>query len=272
MKTICFSLAVIFLVACHPRRQEASQLLEFAPPANGLTARSTPVVSHAPPRPLETDRKLIREARLTIDVVSLKDVTDSVGEWLRQYHAYASNETQENQKYDLRKNMTIRVGEQEFAPMMKRLESLATRIVERSVTTQDVTLEYTDLEARLRSKKELELRYHDILKQARTVKDMLAIEEQLGAAREEIESMEVQFKRITNRTTYCTLVVAFVQRLEAPPTGGFAQELSAALNVGSRSVMNAVLACVSVWPWAFISMVIIGFIIRFRKRRMIATD
>jgi len=206
-----------------------------------------------------------------MDVTSLKKVTDSVTVLLRQYHAYASDESQENQRYDLRKNMTLRVGEQQFEPVMKRLEALATRIVERSVTTQDVTLEYTDLQARLRSKKELEVRYHEILRQAKTVKDMLAIEEQLGAAREEIESMEARFKRMTNRTTYCTLEVVFIQRLEAPPTG-FAQELMVALKDGWRSIMNAVLACVSVWPWAFVGFALIGFVVRFRKRRMVTMD
>ena len=268
MKTICFSLAVIVLMACS-RKEEILESVSFTA-ADKLT-----VADMAPHRkaammmspPVEADRKLIREARLQMDVTSLKGASDSVSLLLRQYNAYASNEAQENQSYDLRKTMTIRVGEEQFEPMMKRLEALATRIVERSVTTQDVTMEYTDLQARLGSKKELEVRYHEILRQAQTVKDMLAIEEQLGATREEIESMEERFKRMTNSTTYCTLDVVFIQRLEAPPTG-FAQEFSVALKSGWRSVMNAVLACVSVWPWAFVGFAAIGFVIRFRKRRM----
>ncbi|HEY5744641.1 MAG TPA: DUF4349 domain-containing protein [Chryseolinea sp.] len=271
MKTICFSLAVIILMACHSRNEEVSQVVKHAPAAVAEFAALPEVQDAALQVPLETDRKLIREARLQMDVTSLKNVTDSVSLLLRQYHAYASNEAQENQRYDLRKTMTIRVGEEQFEPLMKRLEALATRIVERTVTTQDVTMEYTDLQARLRSKKEMETRYREILKQAKTVKDMLTIEEQLGAAREEIESMEARLKRMTNLTTYCTLDVVFVQRLEAPPTG-FAQEFSVALNGGWRSIMNAVLACVSVWPWAFVGFVVIGFVIRFRKRRMLEMD
>ncbi|AYB32425.1 DUF4349 domain-containing protein [Chryseolinea soli] len=268
MKAICFSLAVITMMACHSRKDEVLKVAKFAVADETFNDMAAPTPQKMMmSSSVDTDRKLIREARLQMDVTSLKNISDSVNVLLRQYHAYASNEAQDNQRYDLRKSMTIRVGEQQFEPMMKRLEALATRIVERSVTTQDVTLEYTDLQARLRSKKELEVRYHEILRQAKTVKDMLAIEEQLGATREEIESMEARFKRMTNLTTYCTLDVVFVQRLEAPPTG-FAQEFGVALTNGWRSIMNAVLACVSVWPWAFVGFALIGFVIRFRKRRM----
>src|SRR5690242_12365647 len=104
MKTICFSLAVVTLMACHSRSEKEQQ--------EGKVMYSDMIVQAADDAPaaqnymtppaIETDRKLIREARLQMDVASLKNISDSVSVLLRQYQAYASNEAQENQRYDLR--------------------------------------------------------------------------------------------------------------------------------------------------------------------------
>jgi hypothetical protein len=57
-------------------------------------------------------------------------------------------------------------------------------------TGQDVTEEYIDLEARLRSKKALEAQFLEIMKQAHKISDALEVQSQIADVRADIERIE----------------------------------------------------------------------------------
>jgi len=270
MKKSYALLAAVLLMACqHSQRNEPvahAVMLQAPPPLlDAVSEAKDPSEQFA-----EEDRALIREAHMTLEVSRIKNVGDTVKRTLQQYHAYIANERRTIDERGIHNAMLIRVGDQQFEPLLRRLESMAIRVTDRSITTQDVTLEFTDLTARLASKKELETRYRQILQQAKTVKDMLAIEEQLGATREEIESMEARHKRMANQIAYCTVDVIFTERTIAPPTG-FARELNTAWNDGWKALTNLLLKTISLWPWLVLVASVVAVVIRHRvKRRALA--
>ena len=70
----------------------------------------------------------------------------------------------------------------------------------KNVSVQDVTEEYLDIEARLKTKKEVEARYIEILKsKTKTVEDVLKAEEQIRIIREEIEAREGRLNYLKNQ-------------------------------------------------------------------------
>ncbi len=73
---------------------------------------------------------------------------------------------------------------------MAELRKLAVRVEQESTTSQDVTEQYTDLQARLNNAKATEKQYLALLDKAATVEDMLSIQDSLSRVRTEIEQIQ----------------------------------------------------------------------------------
>ena len=72
------------------------------------------------------------------------------------------------------------------------------KVISKSVNANDVTEQYYDVKIRLENERQVEKRYLELLAQARTVKDILDIEEKLGKVRQEIESKEGRLRFSTD--------------------------------------------------------------------------
>lgn len=260
MKTILFALTSIILVACHNRQEVSSSermpmaVMEMSPP---------PVLEMMPERGV--DQKLIREAMLLFEVANVTSVYDSIKNLLPGLHAYIASERQTSDATSLEQNMEIRVREENFDRLIKRVISFATVVKTKTVDIEDVTASYIDTQARLKTKKELEARYHEILKQARTVKDILAIEEQIGSVREEIESMESRMTYLRDKTSFSTVKITFSERLADDP--GFGDKVAGAVNNGWHNLVMFLLSLISLWPVLVGVFGTLVIIIRYWKRR-----
>lgn len=83
----------------------------------------------------------------------------------------------------------------------------ATNVTSQSATTEDVTLRYTDLAARIAVKETEVSRLQSFMEEAETVEDMLAIEEKLSEAQYELDSAKSQQKVLSGQITYSEISV-----------------------------------------------------------------
>jgi len=113
-------------------------------------------------------------------------------------------------------NLTLRIPENNFSRVMNELETLGKA---RNIQTgsDDVTMQYVDLESRLNNQKAQEERLIEILEMAETVEDVLEIERELYRVRGEIESMTAQLNHLDDLVSLATIHVNL--REEAIPTG-----------------------------------------------------
>jgi len=74
-----------------------------------------------------------------------------------------------------------------------------------------VTEEFIDIQARIKTKKELENRYKELLAKANTVEELLSIEKELGTLRTEIESIEGRLKYLQDRVSLSSLTIEYYE-------------------------------------------------------------
>jgi hypothetical protein len=157
----------------------------------------------------ETDQKIIKTGYLDI-------VIDRVGETMTKLTAlttgkggYLQNssvsERKDGTKYG---SATIRIPAKEFENTMEEVKKLATSVTTETSSGQDVTEEYTDLEAQLHNAQAQETEYLNILKKATSVDDILNVQSYLGRVREQIETLQGRIKYLSNLTTYSTITVS----------------------------------------------------------------
>jgi hypothetical protein len=113
--------------------------------------------------------------------------------------------------------VTVKVPVNRFDEAMRRMKSVARVVLNESITGQDVTSEYVDVEARLKNKRSEEEAFTAILaKDAQKVSDILEVTRELSRVRGEIEQLEAQKKYLESQTDMAT-ISAFVS--EDPKIG-----------------------------------------------------
>jgi len=157
------------------------------------------------------DRKIIRDASLAIE-------TDSPTDGLRRITSIAeanggfivtSDFKQNDGGVQAKPSQTVtvvaRVPATRFDSALDQIHLVGNRVISEKVSGQDVSEEYLDLEARLRTKKALETQFLDIMKKAYKVVDALEVQGQLGEVRTEIERLEGRRRFLENQAALSTI-------------------------------------------------------------------
>lgn len=201
------------------------------------------------------ERKLIKNGDLSFETADVKQTKAAVEAICKELNAYIATENQNNYEERLQYNQTIRVPANRFDLLIQRLEPHALKIESKNINTQDVTEEFIDVEARLKTKKELESRYREILKQAKSVQDIISIESQIANVRSEIESMEGRLNYLKNQVGFSTLNVSYYETIGTD--FGFTTKVFRALRQGWDSLLSFFIILVNLWPFIII---VIGFV------------
>ena len=156
----------------------------------------------------EADQKIIKTGYLDLQVNDVAESVSKITAYTNGTGGFVeSSDAQEREDGSHYGNMTVRVLSANFETSMNEVASYATLVQTRSSQGQDVTEQYTDLEARLKNAQAQEQEYLKILKQATSVEDILAVQQYLGQVRQEIESYQGQIKYFSNQTSYSTITV-----------------------------------------------------------------
>lgn len=214
-------------------------------------------------RPYPADEKLIKMGSLEMKVSDLGETKVALAKILKTVEARTTAEMMRDTEDRKEMQLTIRVPAHRFDSLMMALEKLALRVDQQNISTDNVTEEFIDVEARLRTKRELENRYRELLQQARSVADLLAIEGQLASVRGEIESMEGRLKYLNDEVAMSTIQLTYYEALGVD--FGFGGKFVTSLQEGWDNLLGFMIFLVRIWP--FTIMVGVGGIWLVRKTR-----
>jgi len=101
-------------------------------------------------------------------------------------------------------HLRIRIPAKTFNETIGSLEKLG-KVKSKTVTGQDVTEEYIDVDARLKNKIVLRDNLKQLLEKATDVKDILAIETELNRVQGDVDSMEGRIKSLKEKVDFATV-------------------------------------------------------------------
>ncbi|MGE1163737.1 DUF4349 domain-containing protein [Peribacillus simplex] len=158
------------------------------------------------------DRMVIHQAQLQLKVKNLEKTQKKIERKVNEYGGYIveSNVYREDEER-VEGTITVRIPEARFQDFLVDTEGQASEVVGRNVTGQDVTEQYVDLKARLKSKRAVEERLLAFMQDAKKTEDLLKISSDLAAVQEEIEQLTGQMKYLENQTSYSTVTITLSQ-------------------------------------------------------------
>ena len=115
-----------------------------------------------------------------------------------------------------RATMTIRVPQEQFSVTLESIEALG-QVESQNLGSEDVTEQFIDLEARLKSALRQEESLLSLLGRAQSVSDVLTIERELNRVRSEIERFQGQLNFLERRVALATITVSLFTPAEERP-------------------------------------------------------
>jgi len=171
----------------------------------------------APAKPAEApavdDRKLIRNAQLDLEVKSYQAAMDQITALTKAAGGYVdTSNSQKGGNGKLQGTVVVKVLPQNLDAFLLKLRDLG-QVNNQSVSTDDVTKDYFDTQARLDNSRRMEEQLQELLKHANSkVADLLQVERELGRVRGEIEQMQGQLKLYDFQVQYATVTMQMKEK------------------------------------------------------------
>ena len=142
----------------------------------------------------QTQRKLVRSADLSIRTNAFDDALTHVQDQLSVMGGYIENLYQYGET-TRHISLNMRVPSEKLDEFLLSLEGTG-KVTNRSESTVDMTTEYTDNEARLKTLYEKRDRLNELMKQAENVSDLIEIESAIADTQYQIDSFETSQRSI----------------------------------------------------------------------------
>lgn len=171
----------------------------------------------AQPAQPPSQRLVIKNATISVQVESVAAAEASLRARAEQLGGYVvSVQTTGSDEYQS-SLVTFRVPAARFEEALAGVEGLARKVLARSVSGDDVTEEFVDLESRLRNLEATRDRLLDLLTRATRVEDALQVNQALTDVQGQIEQIRGRMQYLTQSAAFST-ITADLQPVPPPPT------------------------------------------------------
>lgn len=195
------------------------------------------------------EQKIIKTARLVFETNELEETHQKILKLTNKYKGLIQNDNSGKDYNRIYKNLTIRIPTENFQSFIDGISSGVDFFDQKEISQKDVAEEFVDLQARLKAKRELENRYLELLKQAKTVEDMLQLERELFNIREEIEARQGRLQFLENRVSMSTVTIDFYKTTaETGITQSYGQKIKNAFRGGWNGISVFFLGIIYLWP------------------------
>lgn len=212
---------------------------------------------------------VIRTAELRLQFDSLKKTRQSLSFLLRKHQAYIAHEHEGLSTGRLENTIEIRVPQQSLTPLIEELCTSAKYVEQKELSVDDVSMEFIDVQARLKAKQELEKRYLQLLQRAGKISEMLEVERQMNIVRSDIEVMQGRLNYLHNKVAMATLTVSMYEiiAVSAPQDRGFFTRAGENFIRSFGFLKETILLAITLWPILLITATTL-LILRQRKRKL----
>ena len=204
----------------------------------GEQTPTDPINTATPTQAKTQDRMVIHNADLRIAVKEVQSAVQKTEEITRKYNGFVVSSAKRGEATYFSPdsgNLTIRVPDPQLNDVLNELGALG-KVRSRSITGQDVTAQFTDLQLRLDNKETMLLRLRELLAQAENTTVTLEVEKEINRVTLEIEQIKGTLIYLKDQITFSTINVSIEKRHRPGPLGAVFYGI--AWGVGKLFVLN----------------------------------
>jgi len=159
----------------------------------------------------DATRSVIRRARLELSVADTDEAVGEITELAEQLGGYVGDLTARRRDELLFYDLTLRIPTPRYGEAVTELKEMATRVESEDRSTEDVTDQLVDLNARLETLRGVEIELRALLaesrRQGRDVAAIMEIYRQLTEIRTQIEQLDARMASLERETVFSAIQV-----------------------------------------------------------------
>ena len=244
----------------------AEQALEAPASGNAFAVNFTQAPDQA--------RKVIANAAINLVVADTQETVRGIEALMNELGGFVSNANLYKGYYGgaelLQGSLTLRVPAESLDEALARMEEMALDTRSRSIDRQDVTDEYSDIEAQLRNLEATENELRELLAEVRarpnaTSEDILAVHRNLSEVRGQIEQLQGRRNLMDNLISLSTIEATLTPDAANRPVVEEKWRPVVALRDASRTLVSALqfLGDALIWLVVFALPILLIFLIPF---------
>lgn len=198
----------------------------------------------------DTERMIVRTVNLSLVVTSTETALEAISGLATATGGYVSDSKTWRQNEQLRGTVKLRIPADRLDSTLAAIKKLAVRVEAESLGGQDVTEEYSDLNAQLvnleATEKELRELLSEVRQRTQKAEDILQVYRELTTIRGEIERVKGRMQYLSNLTALATITVELIPDALARPVVEPGWRPLETLRNASRALVNALKGLVDV--------------------------
>ena len=275
---VLLSMALIFSMIMAGCGSKTSDLLsgrsqnEIVSDTSAPETKQTSTLSDS----VSLDRKIVQKADLKMQVPDVAAAADQIIALSSQNGGYTVSSHIYRDGDSVSAQLALKIPQAALLPAINSISALG-EVTDKVISTQDVSEEYYDSEARLKVLKAKEERLLGLMNKAVNITEIISVENELSKTRSEIEVLSGRLQYLSNATEFSLINLTLKQgvpgTVQAPQgTWGKAwQGLVNSLNGVFNFASGAVVFLFSAIPWVVILAVLgwlgLGGYKKFRARQ-----
>ncbi len=227
----------------------------------------------AVPESAEMERKIIQNADLDLRVRDVAGAVEQIISLCEENDGYVVRSRLFRDGERVSADLSIKVPQLQLNDVVAAIAQLG-EMTDKVISTEDVSEEYYDAQARLKALKAKEERLLGLINKAANVSEIVSIESELGKTRSDIEVLAGRLKYLSNATTYSQVRINLREGvpgvIKAPQgtLGKAGQALLSSLNALIMFASQTVVFLFVILPWLLVGtllFLLLRYLYRWRK-------
>ncbi|MEP6683656.1 MAG: DUF4349 domain-containing protein [Parafilimonas sp.] len=217
------------------------------------------------------DKKIVKTADLQLQLNDYKKFNTNIHSSIKSFGAYIAQEKQEETDYRIENSVTIKVPVDQFDDLVNSFSGDGIKIIEKNISSEDVTGEVMDTKARLQAKLAVREKYLQLLNQAKNMDDILQVQNEINEIQENIEAANGRINYLQHTAAYSTINVSYYQYINSSSPNneepGFFTKVLKAFSTGTTALSDLCIFLITIWPFTLGVIVFWIYIKKFRLKK-----
>ena len=206
-----------------------------------------------PQTDVSEERMIVRTADLSLVISDTEAAAAQIKTIATGLGGYVVSTQLWRQEEQLRGSITVRVPAESLDSALDSFKRLAIRVERESGSSQDVTEEYTDLDARLRNLEATEEELRELLSTVRQrtgkAEDILAVHRELTGVRSQIEQLKGRMQYLERTAAMSVVSIELIPDVLARPIASAGWRPSETASVAVRALVDTLRLVASAVIW-----------------------
>ncbi len=217
-----------------------------------------------------SERMIVYNVQVSLEVQDTDKAVNDISSIVSKYSGYVAGQNLSRDSKDrMRGTVTVRIPAASLDAAEKEIEAAGLKVLSRTKTSNDVTDQYTDLNARLTNLQATESELRQLLDTTREktgkAEDILAIYNQLTQIRSQIEQIKGRMNVLDKTSAFATVTIQLTPREEVQVVDPEAWLPNQTAREALRTLVQALqtIADLAIWVFLFFAPLLIVLLIPF---------